>query len=161
MNNPVNICRKLGWCAPHPTRARVINALTLSLATGASYGAFPGLEPAFIQGLTASGFLEGKNISIEWRWAEGQYNRLPSLAGELARRNVAVIVTWDNPASLAAKEATKTIPIVFSTGTDPVEAGLVQNFSRPMGNLTGIYALIAGLGPKHLELLHPASSHRF
>src|SRR5262249_28374716 len=67
----------------------------LSLATGASYGAFPGLEPAFIQGLTASGFLEGKNISIEWRWAEGQYNRLPSLASELVGHYVAVIVTWD------------------------------------------------------------------
>jgi putative tryptophan/tyrosine transport system substrate-binding protein len=120
----------------------------------ASYGAFPGAEPAFIQGLKTSGFLEGKNISIEWRWAEGQYNRLPSLAGELARRDVAVIVSLDNPASLAAKKATKTIPIVFSTGTDPVEAGLVQNFSRPSGNLTGIYDNVAGLGPKHLELLH-------
>jgi putative ABC transport system substrate-binding protein len=120
----------------------------------ASYGAFPGAETAFIQGLKATGFFEGKNISIEWRWAEGQYNRLPLLAGELLSRNVAVIVTFDAPASFAAKAATKTTPIVFLSGADPVEIGLVQSFRRPSGNLTGIYNLIAGLGPKHLDLLH-------
>ena len=120
----------------------------------ASYGAFPGEETAFIRGLEATGFFEGKNISIEWRWAEGQYNRLPLLAGELLSRNVAVIVTFDAPASFAAKAATKTTPIVFLSGADPVEIGLVQSFRRPSGNLTGIYNLIAGLGPKHLDLLH-------
>jgi putative tryptophan/tyrosine transport system substrate-binding protein len=120
----------------------------------ASYGAFPDAEAAFIRGLKATGFLEGKNISIEWRWAEGQYNRLSLLAGELLSRNVAVIVIFDAPASFAAKAATKTTPIVFFTGTDPVEIGLVESFSRPSGNLTGIYNLVAGLGPKHLELLH-------
>ena len=96
----------------------------------ASYGAFPGTETAFIQGLKATGFLEGKNMSIEWRWAEGQYNRLPLLAGELLSRNVAVIVTFDAPASFAAKAATKTTPIVFLSGADPVEIGLVQSFRR-------------------------------
>src|SRR6516225_3753332 len=120
----------------------------------ASYGTFPGAEAAFIQGLKATGFIEGNNISIEWRWAEGQYNRLSLLAGELLSRNVAVIVTLDAPASVAAKSATKTTPIVFFTGTDPVEIGLVESFSRPSGNVTGIYNLVAGLGPKHLELLH-------
>jgi len=120
----------------------------------ASYGAFPRTEAAFIEGLRTAGFIEGRNISIEWRWAEGQYNRLSMLAGELLSRNVAVIVTWDAPASLAAKAATKTTPIVFLTGTDPVEIGLVESFSRPSGNLTGIYNVITGLGPKHLELLH-------
>jgi putative ABC transport system substrate-binding protein len=120
----------------------------------ASYGALPGAETAVTQGLKVTGFLEGRNLSIEWRWAEGQYNRLSLLAGELLSRNVAVIVTLDAPASLAAKAATKTTPIVFFTGTDPVEIGLVESFSRPSGNLTGIYNLIAGLGPKHLELLH-------
>ena len=85
---------------------------------------------------------------------ESQYNRLSLLAGELLSRNVAVIVTWDAPASLAAKAATKTTPIVFLTGTDPVEIGLVESFSRPSGNLTGKYNLAADLGPKHLELLH-------
>jgi putative tryptophan/tyrosine transport system substrate-binding protein len=120
----------------------------------ASYGAFPGAEAAFLRGLKATGFIEGKNISIEWRWAGGQYDRLSSLAGELVGRDVAVIVTWDAPASFAAKAATKITPIVFLTGTDPVEIGLVQSFSRPSGNLTGVYNLIADLGPKHLDLLH-------
>src|SRR6516225_10264379 len=120
----------------------------------ASYGALPGTEAAFIEGLRNIGFIECTNISIEWRWAEGQYNRLSQLAGDLLSRKVAVIVTWDAPASLAAKAATKTIPIVFLTGVDPIEIGLVESFSRPSGNLTGIYNLVAGLGPKHLELLH-------
>jgi putative ABC transport system substrate-binding protein len=120
----------------------------------ASYGAFPGAEAAFIEGLRATGFIEGKNISIEWRWAGGQYGRLSSLAGELVGRDVAVLVTFDAPASFAAKAATKTTPIVFLTGTDPVDIGLVQSFSRPSGNLTGVYTLVAGLGSKHLDLLH-------
>ena len=97
--------------------------------------------------------IEGTNITIEWRWAEGQYNRLPSLADELARRNVAVIVTWDVPASFAAKAATKTIPIVFSIGTDPLSLGLVDSFNQPHGNLTGVTTLLSSLGPKQLELL--------
>ena len=111
---------------------------------------------AFLSGAIAraAGFIEGENISIEWRWAEGQYNRLSSLAGELIGRDVAVIVTWDAPASFAAKAATKTIPIVFATGADPVEIGLVQSFRRPSSNLTGIYILSTDAGPKHLELLH-------
>jgi putative tryptophan/tyrosine transport system substrate-binding protein len=120
----------------------------------ASFDAFGGPETAFIEGLGAAGFVEGKNISIEWRWAGGQYDRLSSLAGELVGRDVAVLVTFDVPASFAAKAATKTTPIVFLTGTDPVEIGLVQSFSRPSGNLTGIYDRLVDLGPKHLELLH-------
>ena len=105
---------------------------------------------AFLSGAIAraAGFIEGENISIEWRWAEGQYNRLSSLAGELIGRDVAVIVTWDAPASFAAKAATKTIPIVFATGADPVEIGLVQSFRRPSSNLTGIYILSTDAGPK-------------
>jgi putative tryptophan/tyrosine transport system substrate-binding protein len=126
---------------------------TIGVLGSASFGAFPDTEAAFIQGLRNTGFIEGTNISIEWRWAESQYNRLSSLAGELLSRNAAVIVAWDAPASFAAKAATKTTPIVFLTGVDPVEIGLVQSFSRPSGNLTGIYN-VAGLGPKHLELLH-------
>ena len=118
-----------------------------------SYGTLRDSEPAFVEGLKASGFLEGRNISIEWRSAEGQYNRLPSLAGELARRNVAVIVTWDVPASFAAKAATKTIPIVFSIGTDPLSLGLVDSFNQPHGNLTGVTTRLSSLGPKQLELL--------
>jgi putative tryptophan/tyrosine transport system substrate-binding protein len=119
-----------------------------------SFDTFPGPVAAFVQGLKDTGFIEGKNLSIEWRWAEGQYDRLPSLAGELVSRGVAVIFTIDAPAASAAKAATKTIPIVFTTGVDPVKAGLVDNFSRPSGNLTGVFQLISELGPKCLELLH-------
>jgi putative tryptophan/tyrosine transport system substrate-binding protein len=119
----------------------------------ASYGAFPGVEAAFIQGLKNTGFIEGTNISIEWRWAESQYNRLPSLADELTRSNVAVIATWDAPASFAAKAATKTIPIVFAIGTDPLSLGLVDSFNQPHGNLTGVTTFLSYLGPKQLELL--------
>ena len=108
---------------------------------------------AFLQGLKDTGFIEGNNISIEWRWTEGQYNRLPSLADELVSHGVAVIVGFDGPASFAAKVATKTIPIVFLTGADPVKIGLVDNFNRPGGNLTGVTILISILGPKRLELL--------
>ena len=113
----------------------------------------PGVIAIFVRGLKDTGFIEGNNISIEWRWADGQYNRLPSLAGELVSRGVAVIVALDVPAAAAAKAATKTIPIVFTTGADPVKIGLVDSFSRPGGNLTGVYHLISMLGPKCLELL--------
>ena len=106
---------------------------------------------AFVQALKDTGFIEGNNISIESRWAEAQYNRLPSLAGELVSRGVAVIDAWDAPAAFAAKAATKTIPIVFSTGADPVKTGLVDSFSRPGGNLTGIFVLLSMLGPKRLR----------
>jgi ABC-type uncharacterized transport system substrate-binding protein len=91
----------------------------IGVLDGASYGASPGAEPAFIQGLKATGFIEGKNISIEWRWAGGQYDRLLSLAGELVSRDVAVIVAFSVPSAFAAKAATKTIPIVFAVGADP------------------------------------------
>jgi putative tryptophan/tyrosine transport system substrate-binding protein len=114
---------------------------------------YPSAVAAFVQGLKDTGFIEGKNISIEWRWAEGQYNRLPSLAGELVSLGVAVILAFGAPASSAAKAATKTIPIVFATGADPVETGLVDSFNRPGGNLTGVFAVATMLGPKRLELL--------
>ena len=120
----------------------------------ASYGAIPGAEAAFTQGLKNSGFIEGKNISIEWRWGEGQYNRLSSLAGELVARNVSVISAFDLPSALAAKAATKTIPIVFAIGADPVKLGLVDSLNQPHGNLTGVSTLVSALGPKQLEILH-------
>ena len=125
----------------------------IGLLGSTSSDAFPGAKAAFIEGLKDTGFIEGNNISIEWRWAEGQYNRLPSLAGELVSRGVAVIVALDAPASFAAKAATKTIPIVFVTGADPVKTGLVDSFNRPGGNLTGVSVLTSILGPKRLELL--------
>src|ERR1700745_2789998 len=113
----------------------------------------PGADATFLQGLAETGFVEGRNISIEWRGAGGQYDRLSSLAGQLLAREVAVIVAFDAPSAFAAKAATKTTPIVFLTGTDPVGTGLVSSFSRPGSNLTGVSILISGLGPKCLEIL--------
>jgi putative ABC transport system substrate-binding protein len=125
----------------------------IGFLSGASSDSYSGVLAAFVQRLKDTGFIEGNNISIEWRWAEGQYDRLPSLAGELVSRGVAVIVAFDAPAASAAKAATKTIPIVFVTGADPVKTGLVDSLSRPGGNLTGVSTLISMLGPKRLEVL--------
>jgi putative ABC transport system substrate-binding protein len=139
-----------------PARAQEPRRVIGFLCSG-SFDTFRGPLAAFVQGLKDTGFIEGKNLIIEWRWAEGQYDRLPSLAGELASRGVAVILAFDAPAASAAKAATKTIPIVFTTGADPVKIGLVDNFSRPSGNLTGGFQLVSELGPKCLELLHELS----
>jgi putative tryptophan/tyrosine transport system substrate-binding protein len=143
-----------GAAATWPLTARAQEPQrVIGVLSSAAYGAYPGAEAAFIQRLKDTGFIEGKNISIEWRWAEGQYNRLPSLAGELVSRGVAVIVTFDAPSSSAAKAVTNTIPIVFSTGADPVKTGLVDSFSRPGGNLTGTFQTFSTVWPKCLELL--------
>ena len=144
----------VGGAAGWPLKAHAQEPRRVIGLLGSTFSdAFPGAPVAFIEGLKDTGFIEGNNISVEWRWAEGQYNRLPSLAGELVSRGVAVIVAFDAPASFAAKAATKTIPIVFVTGADPVKTGLVDSFNRPGGNLTGLSVLISTLGPKRLELL--------
>jgi putative tryptophan/tyrosine transport system substrate-binding protein len=123
----------------------------LSSVTSNSY---PGLDAGLTRGLENAGFIEGKNISIIRRWADGQYNRLPSLASERVTRGAAVIVCYDAPAAFAAKATSSTTPIVFSIGTDPVKIGLVDHFNRPAGTITGVYNLLTGLASKHLELLH-------
>ena len=113
------------------------------------------LVAAFRRGLADSGYIEGQTVTIEYKWALGQYDQLPGMATELVRRPVAVLVaTGGEPAALAAKTATSTIPIVFSIGSDPVKAGLVASFNRPGGNITGINILTDLLEPKRLGLLH-------
>jgi putative ABC transport system substrate-binding protein len=134
---------------------RVIGVLSaLPKPTGSFDPILPGALAAFYQGLRETGFVEGRNMSIEYRWADGHYDRLPSLAAELVSRNVTVIWAFDLPSAFAAKAATKTIPIVFTVGADPVKVGLVESFSRPTGNLTGLSVSLSVTAPKRVELLH-------
>ena len=111
------------------------------------------LTAALKQGLSETGYFEGQNASIEYRWAENQYDRLPEMAAELVNRKVAVIVAGPVPAALAAKAATADIPIVFAIGGDPVKSGLVASLNRPDGNVTGVSFFTTTLEPKQLELL--------
>ena len=115
---------------------------------------FAYLVLAFRQGLSQSGYVEGSNVAIEYRWAHGQYDRLPALVADLIRREVIVIAANSPAPVMAAKAATTTIPVVFATGYDPVAAGLVASLARPGSNLTGVTSLTAEVGPKRVELLY-------
>jgi putative ABC transport system substrate-binding protein len=120
---------------------------------------------AFLEGLAQAGFVDGRSVAIEYRWAEGRSDRLPALAAELLRRPVAVIATaGSTSASVAAKAATQTVPIVFAIGSDPVAIGLVDSLARPGGNVTGVTSQNANLAAKQLELLRelaPGAAHVF
>jgi putative ABC transport system substrate-binding protein len=137
---------------PVPARTQQIKP-AIGFLNGGSIEGYAPYVAAFREGLRQSGYVEGENVVIEYRWAEGRYNLLRELVDDLVKRNVAVIVA-NTPANLEAKKATDTIPVVFTTGSDPVQIGLVSNLSRPGGNVTGVSQLGALLGPKRLELAH-------
>jgi putative ABC transport system substrate-binding protein len=147
----------LGGAAAWPLAARAQQSATpvIGVVRIATRGQSPHLEDAFRQGLMQADYIENQNVAIEWRWAEGRYERLPDMLAELVGRRVAAIAVPGAAASaLAAKAATQTIPIVFMMGGDPVEFGLVASLARPGGNITGVAMLQAPVVAKRLDLLH-------
>jgi putative tryptophan/tyrosine transport system substrate-binding protein len=141
--------------SPRVARAQQPAIPVIGYLTSRSAGETAALVAAFRKGLAEAGYVEGQNVAVEYRWGEGQYDRLPALAADLVQRGVAVLVTTGGePAALAAKAATSTIPIVFAVGGDPVKTGLVESFNRPGGNATGVCVLTTAPEAKRLGLLH-------
>jgi putative ABC transport system substrate-binding protein len=136
---------------PLATRGQQAAMPVIGFIHGASSEGYKPMVTAFRQGLKEAGYVDGQNVAIEFSWAEGQYDRLPAMAADLARRQVAVIVAGGAPAAFAAKAATSTIPTVI---VDPVQRGLVRSLNRPGGNVTGLAVLTVELEAKELELLH-------
>jgi ABC-type uncharacterized transport system substrate-binding protein len=140
---------------PLAARAQQPALPVIGLLSSRSPGESAYAVAAFHQGLKDTGFIEGRNVAIEYRWADGHFDRMPAMAADLVGRKVAVILVGGHtPGVRAVMAATQTIPIVFTTATDPVAAGLVASLNQPGGNATGLTALSSELGPKRLELLH-------
>jgi putative tryptophan/tyrosine transport system substrate-binding protein len=141
---------RLGGASPWPfaVHARRPTIPVVGFLSSGARGVLHQALAAFTDGLKESGYVEGQNVADEYRFAEGQFDRFPALASDLVGRQVAVLVATSNSGAIAAKQATTSIPVVFSVGDDPVKTGLVRSLNRPKGNVTGVYQFAAGLEAK-------------